>query len=90
MPGMSDYLCPAQISDEIKNQIQFDTKNIFNSMGCEVYARADYIMNKFGEYYFLEMNTLPGLTSTSLVPMAVSSAGISYTELIKKIIETSL
>ena len=90
MPGMSDYLCPAQISDEIKNQIQFDTKNIFNSMGCEVYARADYIMNEFGEYYFLEMNTLPGLTSTSLVPMAVSSAGISYTELIKKIIETSL
>ena len=89
-PGMSDYLCPAEISEEIKNQIQFDTKKIFNSMGCKVYARADYIMDKLGEYYFLEMNTLPGLTSTSLVPMAVSNAGISYTELIKKIIETSL
>tara|TARA_S200000501_G_scaffold353209_1_gene372812 strand:+ start:61953 stop:62831 length:879 start_codon:yes stop_codon:yes gene_type:complete len=89
-PGMSDYLCPAKISDAIKDKIQSDTKKIFSSMDCEVYARADYIMDQLGKYYFLEMNTLPGLTSTSLVPKAVSNAGINYTELIKQIIELSL
>jgi D-alanine-D-alanine ligase len=59
-------------------------------LGCDVYARADYLLVENGKYYFLEMNTLPGMTSTSLVPKSVNATGMSFEELIKTIIELSL
>jgi D-alanine-D-alanine ligase len=47
-------------------------------------------MDKIGDYYFLEMNTLPGMTSTSLVPKSVNATGMSFDDLVKNIIELSL
>ena len=89
-PGMSQYICPAEIPEKLTKSIQHDTELIFKALGCDVYARADYLLDENGQYYFLEMNTLPGMTSTSLVPKSVKVTGISFDELIKKIIELSL
>mgnify|MGYP000485554341 CR=1 FL=1 len=89
-PGMSQYICPAEIPEKLTKSIQHDTELIFKALGCDVYARADYLLDENGQYYFLEMNTLPGMTSTSLVPKSVKATGMSFDELIKKIIELSL
>tara|TARA_A100001037_G_scaffold306631_1_gene353483 strand:+ start:6746 stop:7636 length:891 start_codon:yes stop_codon:yes gene_type:complete len=90
IPGMSRYICPADLPIDLTKTIQKDTEKIFQKLGCGVYARADYILNNKQEYYFLEMNTLPGMTSTSLVPKSVNVAGMSFDELVKNIIEISL
>ena len=88
-PGMSKYICPADLSPKLTNKIKRDTENIFKGLGCEVYGRADYLLADDGQYFFLEMNTLPGMTDTSLVPKAVAAEGLSFEKLVKKIIELS-
>jgi D-alanine-D-alanine ligase len=89
-PGMSQYICPAELDEELTKSIQEDTELIFEELKCNVYARADYLMDEIGDYYFLEMNTLPGMTSTSLVPKSVNATGMSFDDLVKNIIELSL
>ncbi len=64
--------------------------NAFNALGCEGYARVDFRLNDNNELYCLEVNTLPGMTATSLVPKAAKAVGISFEELIKKIIQQAL
>ena len=88
-PGMSKYICPADLSPKLTNKIKRDTENIFKGLGCEVYGRADYLLADDGQYFFLEMNTLPGMTDTSLVPKAAAAEGLSFEKLVKKIIELS-
>jgi D-alanine-D-alanine ligase len=87
---MSQYICPADLSEQLAKSIQNDTELIFEELKCNVYARADYLMDEIGDYYFLEMNTLPGMTSTSLVPKSVNATGMSFDDLVKNIIELSL
>ena len=87
--GLSNYICPAKINNELTKKIKKDTEKIFKILDCNVYGRADFILDAKGNYYFLEMNTLPGMTNTSLVPKAVKSKGISFEHLIKTIIELS-
>ena len=60
---------------------------IYNSIGCRHYARADFRLNEKNEYYFLEINTLPGMTSTSLFPKAANAAGLEFPDLIDTIIK---
>ena len=88
-PGMSKYTCPADLSPKLTNRIKRDTENIFKGLGCEVYGRADYLLADDGQYFFLEMNTLPGMTDTSLVPKAAAAEGLSFEKLVKRIIELS-
>ena len=88
--GLTNYICPADINSTLENNIKKDTEKIFELLGCEVYGRADYILDNKGNYYFLEMNTLPGMTSTSLVPKSVKSVGMTFEILIKNIIEISI
>ena len=89
-PGMTQYFCPAKLNYNIESIINEETKLLFHEFGCRVYARVDYIIGKNGKPYFLEINTLPGLTKTSLLPKSLNSAGISFISLIKKIIDLSL
>jgi len=89
-PGMSKYICPAELDDGLTISIKKDTELLFSLLGCKVYARADYLLDNSGNHYFLEMNTLPGMTSTSLVPKSVQAEGVSFQVLIKNIIELSL
>ena len=89
-PGMTKYKCPADISDQLSIKIANDSIKIFNLLGCSGYGRIDFIIDKNDNYYFLELNTLPGMTSTSLLPIAAKAFGISFNELVKKIIELGL
>ena len=89
-PGMSEYLCPAILEQNLIETIEANTIQLFNKFDCSVYARADYILDKSGVPYFLEMNTLPGMTSTSLVPKSAYAKGQSFQQLIRHIIELSL
>ena len=89
-PGMSEYSCPADLNQNLVEKIESNTIVLFQNFDCSVYARADYILDKSGVPYFLEMNTLPGMTSTSLVPKSAYARGQSFKKLIKNIIELSL
>ena len=88
--GMAKFICPAILDFEIEKRIKSDTEKIFKILGCSVYGRADYILDKNNKHYFLEMNTLPGMTKTSLVPKSVAKVGLSFNELIERIIKLSL
>ena len=87
--GMSNYICPSKINSRLTNEIKNSTLDIFNGLKCKVYGRADFLLKR-NEYYFLEMNTLPGLTNTSLAPKAAAEEGLSFAKLIKQIIRYSL
>ena len=88
--GMSEYEVPAKIPEEVVKQIQDQALAAHISLGCEVYSRADFRLSNELKPYCLEVNTLPGMTSTSLVPKMAKAVGISFEELIEKIITLSL
>ena len=63
--------------------------SIFKALKCRGYGRLDFILDENGMYYFLELNTLPGMTSTSLLPIAGNKHGLAFRELINIIIQIS-
>ena len=89
-PGMSQYTCPADIDFTLETKIKKDCENIFNLLGCAGYGRMDFLLDKNGKYFFLEMNTLPGMTSTSLLPIAAEKSGKSFTQLVSTIIDSGI
>ncbi len=78
---VTKYHCPAGIRAELETEIRAATLKAFRLLGCEGWGRADLILDAAGRYTFLEMNTSPGMTSHSLVPMAARAAGMSYADL---------
>ena len=89
-PGAADEICPAPIPPEWEKRVADAVLAVFRKLGLSVYARADFIVTDDGTPYFLEINTLPGMTPTSLVPQEAAAAGISYGELCQRIIRASL
>ena len=89
-PGMSQYICPANIDSEKEKKIKKDSESIFKILGCNGYGRIDFLLDKNGRYFFLELNTLPGMTSTSLLPIAAGKSGKSFAQLVDIIIRLSL
>ena len=88
--GATKEVCPAEISEEITKRMQDLTVKAFNALKLNVYSRADFLLDKDNNLYCLEMNTLPGMTSASLLPQEAKVAGIEYDELCELIIEKSL
>ena len=86
--GHSREVCPAQIPDVLRDEIQDVSKKIYAHLGCSGLVRVDYIASEAG-LYFLEVNTIPGMTSASLVPQMVRAAGMSMTDFLTAIIENS-
>ncbi len=86
--GHSREVCPAQIPDSLKDEIQETSKKIYAHLGCAGLVRVDYIAAEDG-LYFLEVNTIPGMTSASLVPQMVRAAGMNMTDFLSTIIENS-
>ena len=86
--GHSKEICPAQIPDSLREEIQETSKKIYAHLGCAGLVRVDYIASEEG-LYFLEVNTIPGMTSASLVPQMVRAAGLSMTDFLTTIIENS-
>ena len=88
--GKSKYICPAEIPDNVTAGIQQDAEKIYKLLGCEGLARVDFIMNKENKAFFLEVNTLPGMTELSLAPMAAREAGIDFDDLVNRICRAAL
>lgn len=86
--GHSKEICPAQIPDSLREEIQLTSRKIYSHLGCSGLVRVDYICAEDG-LYFLEVNTIPGMTSASLVPQMVRAAGLSMTEFLSTVIENS-
>ncbi len=84
--GESQEICPAQIPDELTARIQDTTEKIYRYMGCSGLVRMDYIVSG-DDIYFLETNTVPGMTAMSLVPAQVRAAGISMSEFFNTLID---
>ena len=86
--GCSEEICPARIPDSLTASIQEASVKIYRRLGCSGLVRVDYILS--GEdLYFLEINTIPGMTSASLVPKMVRAAGLDITDFLTEIIENS-
>lgn len=86
--GHSDEVCPAHISDQERILVQTTTERIYEKMGCKGVVRIDYILSG-KDLYFLEINTIPGMTNASLVPKMVRSAGMQITDFLSEIIDNS-
>lgn len=88
--GGSEHVIPARISEDKTKEIQSLAIKAHKALGCEVYSRADFILTKDGTPYILEVNTLPGMTETSLFPDACRVEGIAYDEMIERFIQITL
>ena len=86
--GHSREVCPAQIPDALRDEIQEVSKKIYSHLGCAGLVRVDYIASEKG-LYFLEVNTIPGMTSASLVPQMVRAAGMSMTDFLSTVIDNA-
>ena len=89
-PGAAEEITPAPIPPEWEKRLGEAALKVFHALGLSVYARADFIVTEDGTPWFLEINTLPGMTPTSLLPQEAAAVGIGYGELCERIIEASL
>jgi len=88
-PGASEEICPAPLSRSLTKEIQETAVRVHKILGCRGVTRSDFIVRN-GRPYFLEINTIPGLTATSLVPLAAAKAGLSFSQLLDKLIALAL
>ena len=90
--GGSQYVCPAQLTEEERAAVQAAAKKAHDSLGIEVYSRVDVLLDSLGHPYILEANTIPGMTATSLLPKAAAAAEPGYTfgALCRRIADLSL
>jgi len=87
----TQYLCPTGLTDEVNAAVQNLALAAYRALGCSTWGRADVMLDeKTGKPYLLEMNTSPGMTSHSLVPMAAKAAGIEYADLVLWLLSQTL
>lgn len=87
--GATEYICPADLDEETTKKVQEISKQTYEVLGCSGVARADVMLDEEGNGYVLEINTVPGMTATSLVPKAAAAAGISFPELCHIILQSA-
>ena len=85
--GKTEYICPADIEEEIQQRCRRAAVMTFQALKGRGVPRVDAILDKDGTPYILEMNTVPGLTPTSLLPMAAKMAGMEFDDLIIRILQ---
>jgi D-alanine-D-alanine ligase len=89
--GRTSFVCPAQLGDALTEAAQTLALDIFRLLGCRGFARVDLMLEEgTGELYVLEVNAIPGLTETSLLPQAADAAGIGFDDLIARIVDMAL
>jgi len=88
--GLTEYICPTELNKEITESIQKTSLDVYKLLKCRHYGRVDFRLDNDGKHWFLEVNTLPGMTDTSLVPKAAKAVGMSFKELIRSIIEQAI
>lgn len=88
--GRTTYLCPAPLPANVSRQVQGLAVQTYQLIGCQGAARVDFRVTKRGQPFVLEINTVPGMTETSLLPMAAAKAGIEYDSLTERILQSAL
>ncbi|MDY6231062.1 D-alanine--D-alanine ligase [Peptostreptococcus anaerobius] len=79
-----------ELPKELDEKVLSTSSKCWNAYNCKGYVRVDYIITDDGDVYLLELNTLPGMTETSLIPKSAAARGLSYSDLLDKLIETSM
>ena len=82
--------CPAELPQEITERMQEIAVQVCETLGLDIYARMDFLLNEKNEMFCLEANTLPGMTPTSLLPQEAAAVGIAFPELCELLIEVSM
>ena len=88
--GATLEICPTPIDPEIERRLGEVALTVHNALGLKGYSRSDYIVDEKGDIYFLEINTLPGMTPTSLMPQEAAAVGIDYNSLCQRIVDLAL
>lgn len=88
--GATDYFCPAELEEGTAHRVQAAAMGAFRAIGGRDYSRVDVMVRANGDPVVLEVNTLPGMTETSLLPKAAKAAGISYAELCQRMVDLAL
>lgn len=84
----TQYICPCGLPAATEVQLKNLAEKAFTSLGCHGWGRVDIMVDAKGEFNVLEVNTVPGMTSHSLVPMAAAAAGMNFVDLVEKILLT--
>src|SRR5690625_37233 len=87
--GGSEHIIPARVDDQLAEQIKQYAVQAHQALGCKTYSRVDFILNETDTPIILEVNTLPGMTSTSLFTDAAKAVGMSYETMIEKFVQLS-
>lgn len=88
--GMTTFVCPAELPDDTTSRAQELALDVYRLLGCRGLARVDLMLDEHsGELWVLETNVIPGMTETSLLPQAADAAGISFDELIARLLESA-
>ena len=87
--GRTEYFCPADLPEEITQLVQRYTMTAHQALGGAVYSRVDFLLEQDGSPLCLEVNTIPGMTATSLLPKAAAAVGLTFPQLCQHIIELS-
>lgn len=88
--GATEEICPGRVSPEIEREMGRVALQVHGIMDLSTYSRCDFMIDREGQVWFIEINTLPGMTNTSLVPQEAAAVGIGYEELCEKIVEDAL
>jgi D-alanine-D-alanine ligase len=88
--GKTQYLCPAPFPPKVMHHISDLARRTYEALECEGAARVDFRITSRGRPYVLEINTVPGMTETSLLPMAAAQVGITYDDLVERILQSAL
>ncbi|WGO97707.1 D-alanine--D-alanine ligase [Saccharophagus degradans] len=86
----TQYLCPCGLTQEKEAELQSIAQQAFAAVGCKGWGRVDFMQDEAGNFYLLEVNTVPGMTDHSLVPMAARQSGIEFNELVLEILAQTL
>lgn len=89
-PGATVEVCPAEITFAAAHIMKDAALRVHQLLGLSAYSRSDFLMTDAGDIYFLEVNTLPGMTPTSLIPQEAQAVGISYQQLCQKLLDLAL
>ena len=88
--GLTEYLAPAPIGDALTGAVKDAARAAFEACGCRDFARVDFILSRDGEPFFLEINTLPGMKETSLLPMSARCAGLDFVALVREMVSPAV
>ncbi|HTU03712.1 MAG TPA: D-alanine--D-alanine ligase, partial [Candidatus Sulfotelmatobacter sp.] len=88
--GLTEYLAPAPLDDPVREAVRAAAETAFAACGCRDYARVDFILTAQGEPFLLEINTLPGMKETSLLPMSARCAGLDFTALVREMVSPAV